>query len=137
MSFKRNHVTIAPTGVASENHSTALRICDLYVCMDAEGAYESRSVDRENATGALWIMREMKTKTESPTDPVSAEASLSTATDEADENEAAAPREIPSARAWKSRPTKVENAGDLESRGSRDIDSLSLRTLDDDAATVK
>lgn len=138
MSFRRNQVTIAPTGVARENHSKALRICDLYVCMDAEGAYERRSVDRENATGALWMMSEMNTKTESPTDPLSAEASLSTATEEADENAEAAPRDIPSARAWKRRPTKVEKAGDLESRGSRDIDSLNLRTLfDDDAATVK
>jgi len=46
-------VTIAPTGVASENQRSAFRICDLYACIDAEGAYESSSVERENATGAL------------------------------------------------------------------------------------
>lgn len=38
MSFKRAQVTIAPTGVASENHSNAFRICDLYACIDADGA---------------------------------------------------------------------------------------------------
>jgi len=76
--------------------------------------------------------------TDSPTDPLSDEPSLSIATDEAEENVEAAPREIPSARAWNSNPTNVEKAGDLESRGSRIIVSLILRFLgDEDAATVK
>lgn len=83
------------------------------------------------------MIKERKTNTERPTVPLSDPTSLSTAADEAEGKEEAAPREIPSARAWNKSPTKVEKAGDLESRGSRAMLSLSLRLRDEDAATVK
>lgn len=85
----------------------------------------------------MCIMREMKTSTERPIDPLSDVASLSTATAEDDENDEAAPSEMPSANAWKRRPTNVEKAGDLESNGSSMMDSLNCRIRDVDAATVK
>lgn len=137
MSFSMTHVTIAPKGVASENQIRAVRICDLYACIEAVGAYDKRRVDREKATGALCIMREMNTRTESPIDALSEPASRSTAADDAEGKEEAAPRDMPSARAWKRSPIKVEKAGDRESSGSSIKVSLNLRVRVDDAATVK
>lgn len=83
------------------------------------------------------MMRERKTRSDKPTEPLSEVASLSTATDEAEGKEEAAPSEMPSARAWKSSPMNVENAGDLESSGSSTILSLNLLLLVLVAATVK